>query len=391
MRNLRKGGLLFLAPPCGLWVFLTLGSIQCWSFWWKESLSCAPTYLFQNCIKTTYAKFWSAAQVTRNDKKVMVGSRRGYLLSRGPSLEHLCDAYVVSDTWMNYCTMVWFMLHAYFSEVQWPGYSRIFYAHLRGVHFVIEQPMTSVRASLLWCYVTVTIQEQKWANYVNRMPPMFLEVMFLWIPVARLLRFCKARSGFWLVCPMVSRCKLIAKDYMIESANHGCIYCLKGQPCAGEFVSQWLLMGQAPWNKPCHSVEHIFCLTCELPIKNKHDQPIMLKGSLCHSSEALGNTSTPWQPPPLYQRKAPHGCFGEDRVDVRLLFVGCTQSVSGRILIYPVARIQHSKPKLVNKTISKDGRVRVVSFLHYMSTSQNRKKATFKGIISSAYGQAIWS
>ena len=191
---------------------------------------------------------------------------------------------------------------------------------------------------------------------------MFLEVMFLWIPVARLLRFCKARSGFWLVCPMVSRCKLIAKDYMIESANHGCIYCLKGQPCAGEFVSQWLLMGQAPWNKPCHSVEHIFCLTCELPIKNKHDQPIMLKGSLCHSSEALGNTSTPWQPPPLYQRKAPHGCFGEDRVDVRLLFVGCTQSVSGRILIYPVARIQHSKPKLVNKTISKDGRVRVVSF-----------------------------
>jgi hypothetical protein len=38
----------------------------------------------------------------------------------------------------------------------------------------------------------------------------------------------------------------------------------------------------------------------------------------------------------------------------------------GEYPTYPRTRIQKPKPKLVKKTISKDGRVRVVPFPHYM-------------------------
>lgn len=92
VRNIRKHGLLFLAPPCSTWVFLSQGSTK--RNWWNPAGG--------------------------DSKKVLLAN-----------------------------VLVMRLLYL------------IYYAHQRGVYFVIEQPMTSV--------------------------------LFVWKPVQMLLEWCRAR------------------------------------------------------------------------------------------------------------------------------------------------------------------------------------------------------
>ena len=119
---------------------------------------------------------------------------------------------------------------------------------------------------------------------------------------------------------------------------------------------------------------------------------IMLKGSLCHSPQALGNTSTPWQPPPLYQRKAPDGCFGEDSADVWLWFVNCTQSVFGRI-----SNISPDQDSEAQAEACEEDYFKMVVFELFLSRTiclvnlfpETGRKHHSKCMISAAYGLVI--
>jgi hypothetical protein len=94
----------------------------------------------------------------------MVGSRRGYLLSRGSSLEHLCDAYVVFDTWTNYCTMVgscYSHMILNRSDLGIQGYSML---TLEEYTLWLNSRWPQSGPFILWCDVTVTTQEQQWTT-----------------------------------------------------------------------------------------------------------------------------------------------------------------------------------------------------------------------------------
>lgn len=249
----------------------------------------------------------------------MVGSRRGYLLSRGSSLEHLCDAYVVFDTWANYCTMVgscYIHMILNRSDLGIQGYSMLTFEEYT---LWLNSRWPQSGPFILWCDITVTTQEQQWTTkcvYGNASYGSLRLCFYgsLWLDF---FAFAKRGLDFdWWLCDSIRN--LRTNNYMLKVP---------------------IMIGSVVWRATlCRRV----CFPMGAYVAGTLKQTVSLgwksffvlhelKGSLCHSPQALGNTSTPWQPPPLYQRKAPDGCFGEDSADVWLWFVNCTQSVFRRI------------------------------------------------------------
>ncbi len=154
VRNMKKGGLLFVAPPCSTWVFLTLVSINF-------------SYLV---VAASRSWTFKPTKEPGNNQTVLVGSWRKHQLSCSSFGQHLrfedaicapwwqtheCDA--VMHVFLQYpiymMSILCIMLGSYVVHL----HLRILYAHQRGIYYVIEQPMTSVwnygKYVVLWCTV----------------------------------------------------------------------------------------------------------------------------------------------------------------------------------------------------------------------------------------------
>ena len=94
-----------------------------------------------------------------------------------------------------YSILTWWTTTATWpNRIVCPRCSRIYFAHQRGVFFLIEQPMTSVP----WLKLGYTVIWQWY--YLQRLPYIVFknqlwQVLFLWRPVQKLLRWCRARPG----------------------------------------------------------------------------------------------------------------------------------------------------------------------------------------------------
>lgn len=98
----------------------------------------------------------------------------GYWMETWKTFQTHRTEWIQGESFMNKIFCTWYVL-------------RLFVAHQRGVHFLIEQPLTSV-----WnLHIDIMIYHQyAWPC---------IEVMFVWQPVQKFLTECGARTCF-LIC-----------------------------------------------------------------------------------------------------------------------------------------------------------------------------------------------
>ena len=207
---MRKGGLLFLAPPCGLWVFLPLG----WSSDGWLSVTKNMFHMHQVIhpkLKATYHPlFFSAAQPrSQGTTKKSWWDPEGDTSYRGVLRSNI---FVMR---MLYLTLGWTFVQLFgsgcvhmivnCSDLGIQGYIMLTFEEYT---LWLNSQWPQSGPFILWCDATVTTYKQHYnKNCLWKFILWSLEVMFLWAPVARLLRFCKARSAFdeWLCDCIVIR------------------------------------------------------------------------------------------------------------------------------------------------------------------------------------------
>lgn len=161
---------------------------------------------------------------------------------------------------------------------------RIFYAHQRGVHFLIEQPMTSV-SDLAFQKISCLYNNMFfWIKVTHK-------VLFVWQPVATLLRWCGARCKYrttWhaseytqIFIPVTChRCHVLCHRRVSFPMGAYGSPTLKWTVCSGSFSRMSLLLWYSETNRSL--LGSMFLIMYHFSIPDSHnDSPILFMSPGC--------------------------------------------------------------------------------------------------------------
>ena len=126
VRNIKPNGLLFFAPPCASWIFLPFG-------------------LHQACNSSL---LWMILDGLNDEKSKVFRNHHAQLLQSGwwwcdlcEAGQHFCTTHAICATCFNNNMPKKTIPH---TSHNWSSNNlRLYYAHMRGVRFLVEQPMSS--------------------------------------------------------------------------------------------------------------------------------------------------------------------------------------------------------------------------------------------------------